>query len=573
MSLLDKASIISIPIAYDEGTYNNAKPQQVIGPANEVTNGSFDYDLDWTLGTKWSISGGKLNSVGTASIDVASQDTNIVIGKTYKVQYTISEYALGGVRINLGTANGTTRTDDGTYIEYITCAGSSKISFQGTDVSNTMAIDNVLVQLATASDFTFSRSSVGTRINEAGLVEEMAADIPRINYENGFGALLLEPQSTNLCTQSSNVDNWSNLSNVTATSEYDYSPTGDFNANRLQFTANGYAYHNDAQVASTEYTISVWAKRNDDAAQNVGFFVDSVTGTIVSVFDLTDRWQRFTYTYTATNTGYTGLAGLSGADISFYGFQREALPYATSLIETSGSTSAVTRTADECNNAGSAFYINSTEGAFYAELSALYNDGTNRIISLSDGTSANVVSLLYSSTANELQAWVRLSGILQAQLTHTLSDVKSFVRVALKYRNNEFGLWVNGENVAWDYAGSVFSADTLTSLDFHNGGGLNDFYGNAKSVIVFEEFLSDTEMRSLTGGNLSNDEILSRFRARVSADGGIFEGSCCVLTKLESLPEADEGRRLFDIYNGRCIVLGGSTEASACTIAAINNLL
>jgi hypothetical protein len=151
MSLLDKASIISIPIAYDEGTYNNVKPQQVIGPANEVTNGTFDFDLDWTLGVKWSISGGKLNSVGSSSADNASQSTSIIIGRTYKVQYTISEFALGGVRIKLGTAAGETRSDDGTYIEYITCAGSSTIYFEGTTVSNTMAVDNVSVELARAT--------------------------------------------------------------------------------------------------------------------------------------------------------------------------------------------------------------------------------------------------------------------------------------------------------------------------------------------------------------------------------------------------------------------------------------
>ena len=571
MSLLDKASIISIPIAYDEGTYNNAKPQQVIGPANEVTNGTFDYDLDWTLGTKWSISGGKLNSVGTLSSDTASQATSIVIGKTYKVQYTISQYALGGVRIKLGSAAGQTRTNDGTYIEYITCAGSSTIYFEGTSISNTMAIDDVSVKLATASDFTFSRSSVGTRINEAALVEEIAADIPRINYDNGFGALLLEPQSTNLCTESSNVDNWSNLSNVTATANYDYSPTGDFNANRLLFTANGYAYNNDAQVASTEYTISVWAKRNDTGEQNVGFFINGVTGTIVSPFKLTDRWQRFDYTYTATNTGYAGIAGESKADISFYGFQREALPYATSLVETSGS--AVTRLKDECNNAGSQFYIDSTQGALYAEIAALYNDSTNRIISLSDGTSANVVSLLYSSTANELQAWVRVSGILQAQLTYTLSNATNAVKCALKYRNNEFGLWVDGENVGWDYSGSVFSANTLNTLHFDDGGGLNEFFGKATAVIVFDEFLSDTEMENLTGGNLSDAEYVDLFELRVAADGGSLEAIACLLAALDAIPESDDARRLFDVYNNRCALLGGGTEARACTITELDNLL
>jgi hypothetical protein len=164
MSLLDKASIISIPLGYNEGSYNNAKPMQVFGPANEVTNGTFDTNTDWTLGANWLISaftansGGLLNSVASASGSSASQSTSIVIGKTYRVKYTISEYALGGVRIKLGTAAGTTRTDDGIYTEFITCAGSSTIYIEGTALSNTMAVDNVSVLEATATDFTFSRS-------------------------------------------------------------------------------------------------------------------------------------------------------------------------------------------------------------------------------------------------------------------------------------------------------------------------------------------------------------------------------------------------------------------------------
>jgi hypothetical protein len=86
----------------------------------------------------------------------------------------------------------------------------------------------------------------------------------------------------------------------------------------------------------------------------LAFLSDSATGTIASVFTLTDRWQRYKYTYTASNNGFAGLAGLSGADVSFYGFQREALPYATSLIESSGATAA--RSADICNGAGNIFY-------------------------------------------------------------------------------------------------------------------------------------------------------------------------------------------------------------------------
>lgn len=495
MSLLDKASIISIPLGFDEGSYNNVKPMQVFGPANEVTNGTFDTNTDWTLGTKWSISNGKLNSVASASTASASQSTSITIGKTYRVQYTVSEYALGGVRIKLGTANGITRTADGIYTEYITAAGSSTIYVEGTSISNTMAIDNLSVLEATATDFVFDRTTIGSRVNEAGLIEEMAIDLPRINYDDGIGYLMLEPQSTNLCTESNNTDNWTNFTNVTVTKDYDYSPSGDLDANRLQFTGAGYCYKNDAQVASTQYTLSVWAKRNDSGLQSVGFFKDG-SFVVDSAFGLTNQWQRFTYTYTSANTSFAGIAGASGADISFYGFQREALGYATSLISTSGT--AVTRTAESCADAGNTFTIDSTQGVLYAEIKALNDDGTFRYISLSDGTSANVVSLLYSSTSNQIQGWLRLSGTLQAQITHTLSDATANAKIAFRYALNNFALYVDGTKVGSDLSGSVFSANTLTGLHFDNGGGSGNFLGKAKCVAVFTEALTDDEMAYLT---------------------------------------------------------------------------
>ena len=570
MSILDKASIISIPLGYDEGTYNNVKPMQVIGPANEVTNGTFDFDLDWTLGTKWSISGGKLNSVGSASTATASQSTSITIGKVYKVEYTISEYALGGVRIKLGTATGQTRTSDGVYTEYITAAGSSTIYFEGTSISNTMAIDNVSVFETTATDFTFARSTIGTRLTPSGLIQTMDSNLPRINYEDRIGALLLEPQSTNLCTESNNTDNWTNFTNVTATKDYGYSPSGEINSNRLVFTGAGYAYKDDAQVASTQYTLSVWAKRNDTGTQSVGFFKDG-SFVVDSEFTLTDRWQRFTYTYTSANTSFAGIAGTSKADISFYGFQREALPYATSLIDTSGT--AVTRTAESCVDAGNTYTIDSEQGCLYAEMAALYDDSTYRYISLSDGTSANAISLLFTNATNEVGAWVRKGGILQAQLNYVVPDMLSYVKIALSYDNNEFLLYVNGEKRALDYSGNTFAADTLNSLHFDDGSGLNKFIGKAKSVIVFPEVLSDDELKTLTGGNLSTEDAITQFQTRVSDDDGIIEGVICLEVAIDAFPDADTGRQLFDVYDERCEDLSGSTEARSCTISELNALL
>ncbi len=62
-------------------------------------------------------------------------------------------------------------------------------------------------------DFDFTRATTATRVNSSGLIEEMAINVPRLEYPlidgvvNGCPSLLLEPQRTNLITYSSDFLN------------------------------------------------------------------------------------------------------------------------------------------------------------------------------------------------------------------------------------------------------------------------------------------------------------------------------------------------------------------------------
>ena len=53
-------------------------------------------------------------------------------------------------------------------------------------------------------DFDFTRATTATRVNSSGLIEEMAINVPRLEYPlidgvvNGCPSLLLEPQATNV---------------------------------------------------------------------------------------------------------------------------------------------------------------------------------------------------------------------------------------------------------------------------------------------------------------------------------------------------------------------------------------
>ena len=66
--------------------------------------------------------------------------------------------------------------------------------------------------------------------------------------------------------------------------------------------------------------------------------------------------------------------------------------YATSYIPTNGSTQ--TRAAETCNGAGTSSIFESSEGILFCDISSLADDLTNRIISISDGTSNNRVLIL-----------------------------------------------------------------------------------------------------------------------------------------------------------------------------------
>ena len=152
--------------------------------------------------------------------------------------------------------------------------------------------------------------------------------------------------------------------------------------------------------------------------------------------------------------------------------------------------------ADVCNNGANEQVINSTEGVLYVETSALSNDLSERRFGLSDGTSSNVVRVGYTSVSNRIIAVV-YNGSNQAVMTYTSPDITQNSKIAVKYKENDFALWVDGVKRSTDTSGSVFSANTLNSLDFNIGGG-SHFYSETKDVRVYNTALTDAELQALT---------------------------------------------------------------------------
>ena len=459
---------------------------QIVSTTEEVTNGDFATDSDWTIESTWTISGGAANGNGASGSTQELKQTSVnTIGKIYKATFEVLNYVSGTVGFWQGSGISVIpRSANGTYTEYFT-ATSTEIRFRGTNFYG--SIDNVSVK------------------------EVIENDVPRLDYSGGAScaSLLLEPQRTNLYLNSEPTANEGPAGNIS------------YVGTSFGLGFNNYTYYLDNSVvryryggtcaATTEYTLSVFVIMNDNSSPNVS--ASSTSGdfslviadgfaTPISVTHYGNNIYRVIAKRTSgtsglSNNGIAKYTGQSSVGFKAVGWQLEAGSYATSYIPTNGST--VTRTADVCNNAGTSATFNSTEGVLFAEIAALAENGGNRGIAISDGTSSNRVLIYYTTTTNQITALYTYNGTTQVSINKTFTDSTQFSKCAFKYKENDCAFWIDGVEVGADNTATAFAADTLDTLNFDSGAGGSDFYGKTKQLMVFNEALSDEELADLTG--------------------------------------------------------------------------
>jgi hypothetical protein len=410
------------------------------------------------------------------------------------------------------------RTTSGTYTEYIVAnSGNNVLNLRADDGAFVGSIDNVSVIEITDD-----------------------TDLPRINYTNGEGSLLLEPQSTNLITYSedyTDVNTWIK-GQVTLDSNNIISPDGTKNASKLTISG-GTPYLGNTKIltANNTYTVSCFVKKGTNRWVRL---TNITSGTTGAWFDLENKvvgsrspsslsssiksygndWYKIQNTFIAQYGSANTFLGLSDSDnqtsstqigntVYVWGFQIEELSYATSYIPTNGST--VTRLADVCNNAGSSDLINSTEGVLYAEISALSDDQTNRAITLSDGTNNNVVQIFYATgSSNKIRFQIRVNGVGGDNLDFTTTNytIKNYNKIAIKYKLNDAQVWINGTKIHTDLNSGV--PNSLSQIDFNYANTGLDFYGNVKCVAVFKEALDNDQLERLTGEGYETFNLLAQ---------------------------------------------------------------
>ena len=366
-------------------------------------------------------------------------------------------------------------------------------------------------------DFNFTRSGSATRINSQGLIETVGNGVSRLNYPlidgkvAGCPSHLLEPQKINQLQRSQEFSNsyWIN-NGVTITENNEISPDGTLNADLLTGVSGGFGVVRFGTWSATNKVASCFAKKGSTELFKIangsggvggvtfnlenGIVITEDSGFDGSIENYGNGWYRCTAIDTLARSGTFSL-GVTAASESVYlwGAQLES-DYLTSYIPST--SSAVTRSAETANGAGDASTFNSLEGVLYVETSALSNDLSERRFGLSDGTSSNVIRVGYTSVSNIIIAVV-YNGSNQAVMTYTSSDITQNSKIAVKYKENDFALWVDGVERSTDTSGSVFSENTLNSLDFNIGGG-SHFYSKTKDIRVYNTALTDQELQTLT---------------------------------------------------------------------------
>jgi len=378
-------------------------------------------------------------------------------------------------------------------------------------------------------DFTVSADADATRVNSDGLIETTVANQARLsrNFIDGVVQpdpfLLLEPTRTNSTTYSEDFTQtsyWGNVVDVVATTNQTTAPDGSNTGNKIQANSgtNFKILRTGAFTIPSGITMSMFVKRgNHDyilfkAQGDYNFNLSTLTWggsySNVGFEEYPDGWIRL---YATTSSSVLSYFGIYLTDSSFnqswtatgneyvyvWGAQYETGSYPTSYIPTT--TSAVTRTIDYASGAGDINTFNDSEGTLFIDAAALGNDGTYRVINISDGTSSNRVLIQLGNNNNQIRADLISGGVTQTSLSTTSYTFTNFNKIAFKYKGNDTALFVNGTQVSTTQTGKTMPTG-LDRIDFTNGslGSVFYFRGKLKQLMYFDTALSNSELIQLT---------------------------------------------------------------------------
>lgn len=384
-----------------------------------------------------------------------------------------------------------------------------------------------------AGDFTVSGDAEGeaTRINKNGLIESVAANVARLNYDPANPQdphLLLEPTRTNGITYSEDFSHFSwNKNNSTVTANNTTAPDGTTNADKITSTGTApYARASFTHSTLTSYAVSIFGKKGDEDYLyiralalsnqpiasfnlNTGALGTVNSGLTAEIKAYKEGWYRCTIKYTTTSSISNNLIdfGFASSDNSrfsssgkfayFWGAQIEAGNYPTSYIPTSGS--AVTRTADTVKLEN--FVSMPTDYPF-----TVFSDNDVDLINSSQWAWS---ILDISSAIKYLGLAFTNSGYIQIHRRNTNNDVDSITTTVTQGASFKFAISFLSDT-SYKYSingGTTVTVTGASTVDFDFNDILigqqrtsadTGYRNSANQFMMFNEELTDTELQTLT---------------------------------------------------------------------------
>jgi hypothetical protein len=444
--------------------------------------------------------------------------TGEVAGGTYTFTPTITSVGNGWFRCSFTFVSNFTGTTAISPIFLIDSASSVRGSAFTGDGVKAAYIFGAQAEVGVLTDYiatTTAAVSVGP-----------VANLPRLDYLNSTCPnLLLEPQRTNLVTNSENTSGYSTFGS-TFTQNTATSPQGYVNADTMAGNGGSVQIYGSTSITFPSaglVTVSVFAKANN--ASVISILMDGFTGAspLEGIFDLANGttassgasmqnygngWYRCIFTTTVDAGDLSGAFAFNirpsvatlfwptagdanGKSVFVWGFQAEAGAYATSYIPTLGAAS--TRGVEVCKKDAINSLIGGTSGTVFFDIK------TNPTL-----TSANYKQFCYYITSGGSQSYLYLDG--SNRLTTSASwgnlnvSATPFVantryKVAFVFAPNDFALYVNGVSVATASSGTPNNNTDLQIGQF-NGGEMCEFVFN--QYTHFPTRLSNSEIAQLT---------------------------------------------------------------------------
>lgn len=379
-----------------------------------------------------------------------------------------------------------------------------------------------------AGDLTVTRATTARRFNSAGLIEIVAANVPRLDYLNSScPSILVEPQRTNVQTYSEDFSNavWIKVGS-TVTTNTTVSPDGTTTGDKLtEDTSTGLhtAVISVGQATGGDYTFSVFVKANGrtkfqlaeafSIGGNVNFDLTAGTATTTApakngrIENYGNGWYKCSATWTFTggattvlylnllnNAGASSYTGNGTSGVIVWGAQLELGSYSTSYIPTVAST--VTRNADVISKTGISSLIGQTEGTMFLDIKAQLNNADEQDFSISDGTTNNRAIIRITSTG-VIRAIGVFGGNVEFNIGGTSYTTGSRYKIALTYKNNDVVLYINGFNAASTSTTTI--SGTLSRLGFDvftNGGQI--IVSPVNTAALWKTRLTNAELAELT---------------------------------------------------------------------------